>query len=95
MAKVEDVKVLNIDETPYAVDAMSDEVQAQVALFNEWNQRDADLSNELAMVRAAKNDLSRRIILQVRQEKEEAEGSATGTGDGTEGTGDGDDAPTE
>ena len=77
MAKaIEPVKVLNIDDVPYAVDAMSDEVKAMVEVFNGWNQRDADLSDDLAMVRAAKNDLSRRIILQVRKEKEEAEAAA-------------------
>ena len=73
MAQVEDVKVLNIDGTPYAVDAMSEEVQAMVAVFNGWNQKEADQRDELAMIQAAKNDISRRIILQVRQEKEEAE----------------------
>ena len=73
--QVEDVKVLNIDGTPYAVDAMSDEVQAMVDVFNGWNQKEADVRDELAMIQAAKNDISRRIILQVRQEKEEAEGA--------------------
>ena len=76
MAKVEDVKVLNIDDVPYAVDSMSDEVQQMVAIFNEWNQQEADVRNQLALVQAAKNDLSRRIILQVRKEKEEAEAEA-------------------
>ena len=76
MAKVEDIKVLNIDEVPYAVDAMSDEVKAMVEVFNSWNQREADVREELSMVMAAKNDLSRRIILQVRQEKEAAEGGS-------------------
>ncbi len=74
--KVDDVKVLNIDDTPYAVDAMSDEVKDMVAVFNGWNQREADLLDEVRMVRAAKNDLSRQIILQVRKEKEEAEAEA-------------------
>jgi len=85
MAKeVEAVKVLNIDDVPYAVDAMSDVVQEMVEVFNGWNQREADVSDDLMMVRAAKNDLSRRIILQVRKEQEEAEASVeNSSGDGT------------
>lgn len=75
--QVEEVKVLNIDDVPYAVDAMSDEVKSMVAVFNSWNQQDADVTDKLTMVRAAKNDLSRRIILQVRQEKEAKEAAET------------------
>jgi hypothetical protein len=73
MPKVEDIKVLNIDGTPYAVDGMSDEVKQMVAVFNEWQQDEADARNRLMQLQAAKNDLSRQIILQVRKEKEEAE----------------------
>lgn len=76
MAKVEDVKVLNIDGTPYAVDSMSDQVKQLVAIYNEWNQDEADARNRLMQVSAAKNDLSRQIIMQVRQEKEAAEATA-------------------
>lgn len=90
--KVDAVKVLNIDEVPYAVDAMSEEIQAKVTMFDGWNQKDADLSDELTMVRAAKNDLSRSIILAVRQEKEAAEQANTAE---VEGTGDGTDTPAE
>ncbi len=74
--KVEPVKVLNIDDVPYAVDAMSDAVKDMVEVFNGWNQDEADLLDEVKKVRAAKNDLSRNIILQVRKEKEEAEAEA-------------------
>jgi len=73
MPKAEDIKVLNIDEVPYAVDSMSETVQQMVAVFNEWNQKEADAQDAFMLVRAAKNDLSRQIINQVRTEKEEAE----------------------
>lgn len=80
MAKtVEPVKVLNIDDVPYAVDAMSNEVQEMVEVFNGWNQDEANILDDLAKIRAAKNDLSRRIILQVRKEKEDAEAEALAT----------------
>ena len=72
MAKVEDIKVLNVDGVPYAVDGMSDAVKNMVDLYNEWNRKEADAARDLLMVQAAKNDLSRQIIVQVRKEKEEA-----------------------
>lgn len=73
MPKVEDIKVLNIDNVPYAVDQMSDQVKQLVEIYNDWNRTEADARNHLMMVTAAKNDLSRQIIQQVRTEKEEAE----------------------
>ena len=75
--KVEDVKVLNIDDVPYAVDAMSDEVRAMVDTFNDWNRREATIVDDLALVRAAKNNLSMSIIQQVRNEKAAAEEAAS------------------
>lgn len=79
MPKVEDIKVLNIDGVPYAVDGMSDDVKNMVAIFNEWAQDEADARNRLTQIAAAKNDLSRQIILQVRKEKEEEEAAAAET----------------
>lgn len=84
MIKVDDVKILNIDEVPYEVEKMSKEVQSMVSVFNGWNQRDAEVADELTMVRAAKNDLSRNIILQVRKELQEAAESEKAT-EATEG----------
>lgn len=77
MPKVEDVRVLNIDGVPRAVDSMSDVVKKMVAIFNEWAQREADARDELMLVQAAKQDLSRQIITQIRQEQEAAQQQAT------------------
>lgn len=74
MPKVEDIRILNIDGVPHAVEGMSDTVKRMVEIYNEWNQREAEVQSELMMVQSARNDLSRQIILQVRKEKEEAEG---------------------
>jgi len=77
MAKAEDVKVLNIDGVPYAVDAMSDNVKRLVSFFNDWNQKELDLTSDLLMVQSAKSHLSQQIIFQVRNEKQKAEEAAT------------------
>lgn len=76
MPKVDDIKVLNIDETPYAVDSMSDEVKNLVEVYNEWNQDLADAQKEFAQKRAAVQSLSNQIIQTVRQEKAQAEAAA-------------------
>lgn len=72
MPKVDEVKVLNIDGTPYAVDGMSDVVKRMVTIYNEWNQKEADARDNLSLVQSAKSELSRQIIMQVRNEKAEA-----------------------
>ncbi len=76
MSQVEDIKVLNIDGVTYAVDSMSEQVQQMVGIYNGWNQKESDARDQLMLVQAAKNDLSRQIIMQVRKDKEEADAAA-------------------
>jgi len=73
MVQVQEIKVINIDNVPYAVEAMSDTAQRLVTVYNDWNQNEADIRDQLMMVQAAKETLSRQIIEQVRTEKAEAE----------------------
>lgn len=68
MPKVTDITVLNIDETPYAVESLSDEVKALVDIYNDWNHKEADVRDELTRFQAAKETLSRQIITKVREE---------------------------
>lgn len=77
MPKVEEIKVLNVDETVLAVDAQSDEVKALVATYNEWNQDLADRQKEHAQIRAAVQALSQQIIHTIRLEKEKAAAEET------------------
>jgi hypothetical protein len=74
MAKIKEVEVLNIDETQLEVKDQSEEVQKMVGVFNNWNQQEADLIEEytdkISMIRAAKNDLSRSIVVQVKKDQE-------------------------
>ncbi len=72
MPTVDPVKVLNIDNVPYAVDAMSEKVKSMVSVYDEWNQKLTDAQDEVGSRRAALNDLSRTIIMAVREEQEAA-----------------------
>ena len=68
MPKVTDITVLNIDEVPYAVESLSDEVKALVEIYNDWNQKEAEVRDELTRFQAAKETLSRQIIGKVREQ---------------------------
>lgn len=71
MAKtVEPIVNLNIDGETYLVSDLTPTVQNMVDVFNGWNQKEADVTDKLMMVKAAKADLSRQIIMQVRADKE-------------------------
>lgn len=81
---VEPVKIITIDETPYAVDNMSEEVQEMVKVFNRWNENEAEkqyeinlLGDQISMMRAAKDTVSRQILEKVRTENAEKEAEKT------------------
>jgi len=76
MPKVQEIKIINVDNVEYAVDAMSDTCKQLVAIFNEWNQKESDAKGELALVQAAKETLSRQIINQIRNEQAEAQAAS-------------------
>jgi len=76
MPTVNDITVLNIDETPYAVESLSEEVQALVEVYNAWNQKESDARGELAILQAAKQTLSAQIVNKVRDEQAAAEAPA-------------------
>jgi len=68
MPTVNDITVLNIDETPYAVESLSEEAQSLVEVYNAWNQKETDARGELAILQAAKQTLSAQIVAKVREE---------------------------
>ena len=81
MPKVVDITVLNIDDVPYAVETLPEEVQALVEIYNEWNRKEAEVRDELTRFHAAKETLSRQIVTKVREylESKKAEESTNET----------------
>jgi len=71
--KVEAISIINVDEVPYAVSDMSEDVKRLVEFYNEWRQKESDIKSELMLVQAGQRDLSREIITTIRREKEAAE----------------------
>ena len=62
MPKVVDITVLNIDDIPYEVENLSEEVQGLVEIYNEWNRKEADVRDELTRFQAAKETLSIPVV---------------------------------
>lgn len=83
MATVQPVTTLNIDGNTLQVADLSARVQQLVAVYNDWNQKNADAQSELAMIQAALNDLSRQIIVQIKADSDAAAAAASDTAPAT------------
>lgn len=81
---VEPLKVINIDEVPYAVADLSQEVQDRVEIYNSWRQDHATARLELVKLENAMNNISREIISLIRSEKAEEEAAQKGNGEAKE-----------
>lgn len=76
MATVQPVTTLNIDGNVLQVADLGPRVQALVNVYNDWNQQLADAQGKFALVQAALNDLSRQIIVQIKQDSDAAAAAA-------------------
>lgn len=72
MPKVMETKTINVDNVVYAVEKMSPQLQQMITMMDEWRQKDADLTVELTMVKAALRDIQNSIYVTINQEREEA-----------------------
>jgi len=72
MPKVEDIKILNIDEKPYTVDSLGPQVKELIDIYNEWNGEEAELRSKLMVYQAAKETLSQQIMTKAREHLDEA-----------------------
>lgn len=70
MQPVEDLKIINVDDTPYAVEQLPEEIQQLVGIMNTWLHDEADAKSELLKVQAAIRDVSREIVIGIRKHVE-------------------------
>lgn len=66
MPTVNDIETINIDEVTYKVEELSEEARALVEIYNDWNQKEAEVRDELTRFQAAKQTLSTQIIAKIR-----------------------------
>lgn len=88
MAKLEDIKVINVDGTPIAVEELSQAVKGLVDIYNVFRNDEVDAKYELIKVQAALRDIQREIIVTIKQEQEALEAAATEVAEAEESTAD-------
>jgi len=81
MIEVEDIKVINVDGIPYAADDLPADVKKLVVFYNQWRKDEMAAKSELIKVQSAMRDISREIIVNIRDniKKEEATDESTVT----------------
>ena len=73
MPEFNDVEIIQLDGQPYAVSAMSAEVQELMALYNDWSRRAFDLQQELQMINMAREGMIQKVGQQYQTERAAAE----------------------
>ena len=76
MAQVQKTTTVTIDEQSFEVASLSENVQQMISLMDEWRQKDADLTSELLMVRAALRDIQNTLLTTIKSETTPAETEA-------------------
>ena len=72
MAVLEDIKVINVDGTPVAVDELSAESQNLVEIYNVFRRDELTAKHELIKVQSALRDVQREIIASIKKAEDEA-----------------------
>ena len=72
MAKIQEIKVINIDERAIEVDSLSPDIQATVQLFNDWRQEAEDIRVQHLKAELALKALGQDILGMIREEEKKA-----------------------
>lgn len=67
MAKIQETVTVTIDETPYDVAALGDAAKQMIVLMDEWRQKEADLTSEILMTRAALRDIQNTLLATIKE----------------------------
>lgn len=78
MAKTEvrEVETINFGESSIKVEDASDAVKGLVYHYNRANQKDQDVTDELVLIRTAKESILAQIRVQLEKEQTEANAPA-------------------
>lgn len=68
MAKIQETVTVSVDEQQYNVADLSDNVKQMIGMMDEWRQKDADLTSEVLMARAAIRDIQNTILAALKEE---------------------------
>lgn len=76
MPQYNDVDVITLDGQPFAVSAMSPEIQELMELYNDWSRRAFDVQQELQMINMAREGVSQQIGKRYHEERAAAAAQA-------------------
>lgn len=68
MTKIQETLSVTIDEQTYNVADLSQNTQQLIRMMDTWRQKDADLTNDLLMVRAALRDIQNTLLTTIKDE---------------------------
>lgn len=68
MAKIQETITVTIDDKSYEVAQLSDNVKQMIGLMDEWRQKEADLTSDLLMARAALRDIQNTLLNAIKAE---------------------------
>lgn len=71
--QVEPLKVITVDEKPYVVDELPDNVKELVDVYNTFRQSFADERIEMIKLEYAMSEMTRRIVTAIRESEEGGE----------------------
>ena len=72
MPKLQPTTTINIDESVFSVADMSPNVQALVAMFDDWRQKLAEVEQEVLLYRVGLARVQQDLVDTINKEKEEA-----------------------
>jgi hypothetical protein len=70
--KLEPTTIINVDSSSFEVSKMSAEVQQMIKYFDDWRQKEVDLTSNLLMVRGAIRDIQNTLLETITKELEAA-----------------------
>jgi hypothetical protein len=72
MKPVQPTTIINVDDTAFDVAKMSPEVQQMIAYYDDWRQREVDLTSDLLMARNALKSIQGELLEKIQAERAEA-----------------------
>lgn len=69
MEPVQKTTSITLDDTTVEVSSLSPQIQQMVAYFDDWRQKETNLTSELLMVRGALRNIQNELLTALQAEK--------------------------
>lgn len=75
MLKVEETKIVTIDEKARAVEDLPEKARQLVRFYDDWKQREVEARSALLMAQTAMQAMANQIVLAVKEAEEAGDGA--------------------